>query len=178
MDNDFRQVLWTNFAGAIDMLSGIISLCPEELWMKEKKLFFMAYHTSIFLDYYLSSPVKNFSPVLPYTLIAPDQMPEDAIDDVIPDRHYSKEEMLVWLIAVRAKCKNLILQSSDEQLKAKWITEEEIDLHGLCPSIVVNYSLLEIIFYNFRHVQHHVGQLNSMLRQKAGVAADWVAQAD
>ncbi len=178
MDNNFRQVLWMNFAGAIDMLSGVISLCPQEIWAKEKKLLLMAYHTSIFLDYYLSYPVRNFSPDLTYTINEPDQMPEDAIDDVIPGRHYSKEEMLVWLTAVRAKCKNLILLSSEEQLKGKWINDDEIDLHGLCPSIVVNYSLLEIIFYNFRHVQHHVGQLNYILRQKAGVAADWVAQAE
>jgi hypothetical protein len=178
MDKTFRQVLWMNFAGTIDMLSGIISLCPQEVWEKDKKIFFMAYHTSIFLDYYLSYPVKNFTPVLPYTLTASDQMPEDAIDDVIPDRHYSKAELVAWLTDVRVKCKNLILDSSDEQLKGKWINAGEIDLHGLCPSIVVNYSVLEIIFYNFRHVQHHIGQLNYLLRLKAGVAADWVAQAE
>ncbi|MEZ4847283.1 MAG: hypothetical protein R3B93_01345 [Bacteroidia bacterium] len=56
--------------------------------------------------------------------------------------------------------------------------EDEIGLHGLCPSIVENYTLLEIIFYNFRHVQHHVGQLNFLLRQKADVAADWVGMVD
>ncbi len=178
MVETFKKCLWSNFGGAIDMLSDTIANCTDEMWYREKKFFYMAFHTSIFLDYYLSYPVKEFSPALPYTIVPQDKMPGDAIDDVIPDKYYSRQELLEWLIAVRQKCKNLILQSTEEQFNSKWIEADEIDLHGLCPSIVVNYSLLEILFYNFRHVQHHVGQLNFMLRQNINTAADWVAHAE
>ena len=167
-----------NFAAAIDMLRSIISICPDEIWYKEKKFYYMAYHTVIFLDYYLSSPVKDFTPDLPYTLGDPDHLPADAIDDVLPNAHYSKTEMLDYLSTIREKCKDLICLSSTEKLASKWIKEEEIDMHGLCPSVVTNYSLLEILFYNLRHVQHHVGQLNLLLRQKADIAAGWIAMAD
>jgi len=51
-------------------------------------------------------------------------------------------------------------------------------VHDLCPSLVTDYSLIEIIFYNFRHIQHHIGQLNLLLRQKANIAAEWISQSE
>ena len=178
MQDKFKECLWANFAAAIDMLSNMISMCPDELWQKEKRFFYMAYHTTIFLDYYLTSPVKTFTPALPYTLVDESQMPPEAIDDIIPVRFYSQKEVLSYLASIRKKCKDLILNTPDNKLLGRWIDNTEIDLHGLCPSIVKNYTLLEIIFYNFRHVQHHVAQLNFMLREKVGMAPGWISQAD
>jgi len=178
MKNIFSACLWKNFGAAIDMLTNIIVICPDELWEKDKKFFYMAYHTVIFLDYYLTQPVREFHPGLSYTLGDPDNLPDEAVDDVIPDRHYTKEEFVSYLASIREKCKKLILSASEGELAARWIKDDEIDMHGLCAGLVVNYSVLEILFYNFRHVQHHVGQLNLMLRQKADMAAGWVAEAE
>ena len=178
MNKSFQDILWKNFAAAIDMLKNIVAICPGEIWEKEKKIFYMAYHTTIFLDYYLSSPVKDFKPYLPYTLGDIDHLPQAAIDDVLPNEFYPKNEMLTYLTLTREKCRKLICLSPIEKFNSKWIDESEIDMHGLCPSIVIDYSLLEILFYNLRHVQHHVGQLNVLLRQNANIAADWVSQAD
>jgi len=178
MNNILQESLWKNFAAAIDMLKNIITLCPDELWQKEKKFFYMAYHTTIFLDYYLTNPVKDFHPDLPYTISDPDHLPAEAIDDVIPNKFYSKEELLVYISSIRDKCKQLIRDTPPENFSTRWITDDEINMHDLCPSLVINYNLLEILLYNLRHVQHHVGQLNLLLRQKANVAANWISQAD
>jgi hypothetical protein len=178
MEDVFKQCLWKNFGAAIDMLSNAIVLCPDELWQTDRKFFYLTYHTTIFLDYYLTHPVSSFQPALPYTLVNPDNLPPEAVDDVIPDRFYSRQEMLVWLTGIRKKCKARITLSTVNQLSERWINDAEIDLHGLCPSIVENYTLLEILFYNFRHVQHHVAQLNFILRQKINKAPDWVSHAD
>ncbi|RZK44955.1 MAG: hypothetical protein EOO61_01865, partial [Hymenobacter sp.] len=43
---------------------------------------------------------------------------------------------------------------------------------------VMNYNLIEILFYNMRHVQHHAAQLNLMLRQDNNNAAGWVFRSD
>jgi hypothetical protein len=178
MEQYVKQVLWRNFGAAIDMLQETIRLCPDALWQQQDRFFYMAYHTTIFLDYYLSIPVRNFNPPLAYTLVDPDKLPTGAIDDVIPDRLYSRTEMLQWLDSVRARCKQLIMESSDARLMDRWIRDEELDLHLGCPSLVKDYSVLEIIFYNFRHVQHHVAQLNMLLRAEANTAADWISQSD
>ncbi len=177
VEDAFKQCLWKNFGAAIDMLSSAISLCPDEQWPSDRKFFYMAYHTVIFLDYYLTYPVRDFQPLLPYTLADLDQLPPDAIDDVIPARFYTKAEMLSAIVLIREKGKKLTLSPTD-QLMAKWIQKEEIELHGLCPSIVEDYTVLEILFYNLRHVQHHVAQLNWMLRQNADRAAKWVSHAE
>ncbi len=40
-----------------------------------------------------------------------------------------------------------------------------------------NYSLLEILLYNMRHIQHHSAQFNLILRQTIDNAPNWVGQA-
>ncbi len=173
----FTDCLWKNFGAAIDMLKNAISLCPDELWKNHRKFYYLTYHTTIFLDYYLTNPVKDFSPHLPYTINDPGKLPPEAVDDVIPNQFYSKEELFIYLSVVREKCKKIITQSSEEKLRSRWIEDAEIEMHGLCPTLVVNYTVLEILFYNLRHVQHHVGQLNMILRQKADEAAPWISYA-
>ncbi|MEP7377175.1 MAG: hypothetical protein ABI675_27485 [Chitinophagaceae bacterium] len=175
MEDVFKKCLWKNFGAAIDMLKNVITLCPDELWKKENKFFYLAYHTLIFLDYYSTNPVKNFQPDLPYTITGEDKLPPDAVDDVLPNMIYSKQELLVWLSSIREKCKKLITLSTEQKLRERWISDTEINMHGLCPGIVENYSVLEILFYNFRHVQHHVAQLNFILRQETNMAAGWIS---
>lgn len=160
------------------MLTNAIGLCPDELWQRQTKFYYLSYHTAIFLDYYLTQPVKDFQPALSYTLTDETLLPPDAVDDVLPSHFYSRPELLSYMAAIREKCKTLITRSGEEQLTSKWIEVTEVDLHGLCPSLVTDYNLLEILFYNFRHVQHHVAQLNMLLRQEIDQAPDWVALAE
>jgi hypothetical protein len=178
MNQIFQESLWKNFAAEIDMLKNIIVICPDEIWRVERKIFYMTYHTVIFLDYYLTSPVKDFHPDLHYTIGDPDHLPAGAIDDVIPVRFYSKEELLTYISSIREKCKKIIKQTPKEKFSERWINDDEVNIHGLCPSLVIKYNLLEILLYNFRHVQHHVAQLNLLLRQNANIATEWISQSD
>ncbi len=177
MERTFINAMWQNFAGAMDMFKEVIRICPEDYWQNDNKFFYLSYHTLIFLDYYLSQPVSSFSPLLTYTITCGD-LPTGAIDDVIPDRHFTREEIILYVQLVRKKSRQVILESPEIKFTQRWIKDEEIHLHDLCPELVKNYSLTDILFYNLRHLQHHVGQLNFMLRQNTGLAADWVAVAD
>lgn len=178
MNEIFQESLWKNFAAVIDMLKNIVVICPDEIWEKEMKIFYMTYHTVIFLDYYLTSPVKDFHPYLPYTIGDPDSLPLESVDDVIPNKFYSKGELLTYISTIREKSKRLVRQTPMEKFSERWINDDEINMHNLCPSLVIKYSRLEILLYNFRHVQHHVAQLNLLLRQKANLATAWISQAD
>ena len=175
MEQAFQRILWKNFAAEIDMLSASVQLCPDTLWNEKGKFFHLAYHTTIFLDYYLSRPVKAFTPVLPYRIVAAEDMPVGAVDDVMPERHYGRTEVIDALSQIREKCRKMALLSTPDQLMERWIEPEEWDLHDLCPSLVREYNVLEILFYNMRHVQHHVGQLNYILRTTIDKAPDWIA---
>jgi hypothetical protein len=127
IDDLLKQSLWANFGAAIDMLKNAIALCPDELWEKEKKFFYTTYHTTLFLDYYLSIPVTDFRPMLPYTIADSSKLPAEAIDDVIPDRWYSKEEMITYLSGIRDKCKKLITGATKDKLAERWIHDDEIN---------------------------------------------------
>jgi hypothetical protein len=172
-----KQTLWKNFAASIDMLSNAITLCPDELWNTNKRFYYMTYHCAMFLDYYLTFPPKNFSPPLPYTLTDPDHLPQFAIDDVVPNSIYSKNELLDYLQTCRKKCRTIIAGLTEEKLNEKWIDGSGNLNLDLAASVTINNSVLEILFYNMRHVQHHAAQLNLLLRQSINQAPEWVSQA-
>ena len=160
------------------MLKNAIILWPEEYWNTSKKFFYNAYHCLVFLDYYLTIPPQNFSSMLPYTLTEPGNIPKDAIDDVVPDRIYNKKELLDYLQSNREKCRKVITGLTEEKLKERWIHgsgKMDLELSG---RDALNFSVLEILFYNMRHVQHHAAQLNLLLRQTINNAPDYVSMAE
>ncbi len=172
-----KQSLWKQFGASIDMLRHAISLWPEESWDKNRKFFYTAYHCLVFLDYYLSIPPADFIAFLPFTLTEADQLPADAIDDILPNRLYSKTELLDYLQASREKCRGVIAELTEEKLQERWINgESNIDL-ALSSSAALQFSVLDILLFNLRHVQHHDAQLNMLLRQMFNIAPDYVSSA-
>jgi hypothetical protein len=118
------------------------------------------------LDHYLTVPPENFTSPLPFTISESGNITNDVVDDLVPDRIYCKSELLDYLQSNREKCYRLIAGLTDEKLNERWI-----EVAGN-----MNYSVLEIILYNMRHVQHHAAQLNLLLRQHINQAPDWVAR--
>lgn len=150
-----KQSLWNQMGASIDMLEDSILLCPEGEWNTEPKFWYQAFHVLFFLDYYLSTKPKTFTPPKPFT--------ESEFEDRMPERVYTKSELLEYLQFCRGKCKNLIENLSEQQLESRWINS----------SGSMNYSIHEILIYNLRHVQHHVAQLNLHLRQNIDEAPEW-----
>lgn len=177
MTEFLKERLWKQFAASIDMLGNAIEQSPDGYWNDNRKFFYMAYHTLVFLDYYLTIPPANFSSPLPFTLVKPDDIPKDAIDDVLPDAMYSKSEMLGYVRFTREKCRALIAGLTEEKLKRSWIEGPgPMDL-SLAGRDALNYSVLEILLYNMKHVQHHVAQMNMLLRETTNNAPGYVSHA-
>jgi hypothetical protein len=172
-----KRCLWRNFGASIDMLKNAVMMWPEENTNTNKKFFYIAYHCVVFLDYYLTIPPKDFLSPLPFTLTEISEIPEDAIDDVVPDKIYTKKELLDYLQSAREKCRKVITDLTEEKLGERWITESEELYLALASSASIKYSVLEILFYNMRHVQHHAAQLNLILRQTINKAPDYVSMA-
>lgn len=160
MLNTIKQSLSNQMGASIDMLEDSILLCPNEHWDTERKFWYQAFHVLFFLDYYLSAEPRTFTPPKPFT--------ESEFEDRMPERVYTKPELLKYLQFCREKCKNLIENLSEKQLETRWINS----------SGSMNYSIHEILLYNLRHVQHHVAQLNLHLRQSINDAPEWVFRAD
>ncbi len=116
------------------------------------------YHTLFWLDYYLADD-DNYTPPAPFTLGELDP------SGVLPDRVYTKDEMLGYLEHGRRKCQ-LLIRSLTEQ-----------SAHQRCKSNLNNLSVVELLLYNMRHVQHHTAQLNLVLRETIDNAPRWVRRA-
>lgn len=160
MDESFKKELWGQFGASIQMLENAIKLCPDNFWATEKKFWYFSYHCLFWLDYYLTTNPDGYTPPAPYTLSEFD--PEGAL----PERVYTKEELLLFLEHCRGKGRNLILGLTDSSAKSRWVSDFK------------DYSLFEIIIYNLRHVQHHTAQLNLLLRQEIDDAPKWVSVSD
>jgi hypothetical protein len=161
MDATWKEILWRQFGASIDMLENAVLACPEEIWgdrSQQTEVWYLVYHTLFWLDLYLSGSAEGFAPPAPFTL--------DELDPagLMPERVYSKEELQTYLGHCRGKCRATI----------EALTEE-----GANESCAFNWgevSFAELLLYNMRHVQHHAGQLNLILRQKTDSAPGWVAR--
>jgi len=58
------------------------------------------------------------------------------------------------------------------------LTDEMADQRWINYSRTMDYSVLELLIYNLRHVQHHAAQLNLILRQDIDAAPEWVSRAN
>ena len=111
-----------------------------------------------FLDFYLADATRDFSPPPPFGLS--ELNPEGEW----PARTFTKDELLSYLQQSREKCRTKIAA----------LTEETA--HQLSGVRSRKMSVVELLLYNMRHVQHHVGHLNMILRQKTDSAPTWVGR--
>ncbi|HEY3295254.1 MAG TPA: DinB family protein [bacterium] len=158
----WRDVLWQQSGAAIDMLENAIVACPESVWSDrslQPEFWYTVYHTLFWLDYYLSYPSKDFAPPAPFNL---DEMDPAGL---LPERVYTKEEMLGYLEHGRRKCRETITALTEEQARER------------LPFGKAPMSRAELMLYQLRHLQHHAGQLHMHLRQKTDSAPRWVRQA-
>jgi DinB superfamily len=174
METTLRTVLWRQFGAAIDMLENALLACPASLW-KERlwrisqpsefppqfaEFWYVTFHALVWLDLYLSGvPEEEFAPPAPFA--------RGVLDEALPERSYTKEELRAYLASMRQKCYTTLVALTDEQARRPveypWSVGQPI-------------SFLELQLYNLRHVQEHAAQLSLFLGQHdiPDEALDWV----
>ncbi|GHO76882.1 hypothetical protein KSD_46530 [Ktedonobacter sp. SOSP1-85] len=182
METTLRTALWWQFGAAIDVLKNALVACPASLW-KERlwsapsdhslppwlppefaHFWYIVYHTLFWLDLYLSgSREEDFAPPAPFIWT-------EGNPAVSPERPYTKEELLVYLVQIRQKCQTTIADLSDEK------AHQQVDYPWTEGKLV---SYLELLLYTMRHVQEHAAQLSLFLGQHGipDEALDSVARA-
>ncbi|MHB8575863.1 MAG: DinB family protein [Dehalococcoidia bacterium] len=168
MDAQWRTSIWQQFGAAIDMLAQALRTCPDELWDVSvwadpyAKFWNIAYHTLFWLDLYLSGSADGFVPPAPFTL--------DELDPagLLPERPFTREELLAYLQHARTKCQTTVAALTDERTGQRCaFSWGDVEL-----------TFAELLLYTMRHVQEHASQLNLLLGQRLGAAPDWVSQAE
>lgn len=170
IDTVWKTSLWQQFGAAIDMLEQAMQACPEDLWSDPTRtpewleddivgFWYLAYHTLFWLDLYLSGSTEGFAPPAPFTLA------ELEPAGLLPEKPYTKGELQRYLEHARTKCRTTIEALTDEKAREHYRFRWG------------EMSFLELLLYNLRHVQHHTGQLNLILRQETASAPGWVVRA-
>ena len=166
-----QEMLWRQFAAAIDMFSECLHDCPDELWEKSlwqdrpdrwvaagfSAFWYLGYHTLFWLDLYLTGAEEGFAPPAPFDVV------EMESGEVLP-RTYTRAELLRYLEYCRRKCQETIGALSKEQA------------YRLCRFAWGELPFAELQLYNLRHVQEHGAQLRMFLGQQAGEATRSVSR--
>jgi hypothetical protein len=161
MDQETKQIMWSQFGAAIDTLERVVRACPDDVWFDDSvhhhQIWYWASHTLFWLDFYLSEDPSAYEPPEPFGLEELDPA------GVMPPRAYTRDELLTYLEYGREKCHRTIREMTAERARRHF---------GKRP-----IGQGELLLYNMRHVQHHAAQLNLLLRQRVGQATAWVGQA-
>jgi hypothetical protein len=167
----WQDVIWRQYGAAIDTLEGAIHSCPDDLWQARLyhepfdprfgEYWSIAYHACFWLDYYLTPSPDEYTPPPPFTLAELDP------DGVLPDRVYTRAELLGYLRHGRDKCRTRIYALSDSELLDP--TAIRADWRDM--------SVAESMLYTMRHVQEHAAQLSLFLGQQETQGPGWVSRA-
>jgi len=157
-----RDMLWRQFAVAIDQLSDALRDCPDALW--EGRLWedepdqwvakgfgtfwYIGYHTLFWLDLYLTGAEEGFAPPAPFDLV-------EMVDDEVLPRVYTRAELLGYLDLCRTRCETTI----------RTLTVERANEPCAFPWGTVPFA--ELLLYTMRHVQEHAAHLGMFLGQQA-----------
>jgi hypothetical protein len=163
MKIECRESLWNQFGAAIDTLSDAIHLCPENLWTVQMwkdpeddrygQFWFIAYHSLFWLDLFLTGTKENFTP------------PPQFIRGKLPDKPYTKDQIVTYLNFCRKKSQSTIEGLTDERAQQ------------ICIFEWMEPSFFELLLYCMRHLQEHAAQLSFVLGQHDVSGMDWVASA-
>ncbi|MCA9956369.1 MAG: DinB family protein, partial [Anaerolineales bacterium] len=149
-----NEMLWRQFAIAIDSFGDALKNCPDNLWEKPlwadepdqwvaagfAKFWYLGYHTLFWLDLYLTGAEEGFMPPEPFDLV-------EMVDDETLPRTYSRAELLSYLDLCRQRCQDTILNLTTEQA------------NQLCQFPWGEVPFAELMLYTMRHVQEHAAQL-------------------
>jgi len=161
--NQFKDISQKQMGAAIESLEKAINECPDKHWgdlSHHTEFWYIAYHTIFFLDFYFAESKDNFTPPAPFSLSELDP------SGLLPDRVYTKDELLSYLEHGRSQFKKVVDELTDEK------ADEPFKFGS------IDLSFAELILYKIRHVQHHAAQLNLILRQKIDSAPRWVKTAE
>jgi len=152
------KILRRQFEPTLEMLRRAIQECPDEVWDaqdEEAPFWQQAYHTLFWLDLWLSDPHEEFEP--------PSFHIRDAVALVkTPCQSFSREQIEGYLEEVYAKCGKFLDGLTLDAL------DQESTILGK------TWTVADRLLGQLRHVQHHVGYMNGLLRRQTGSAPGWV----
>ena len=160
----FKQALRTQYGASIEMMRRAIQDCPDEVWDARKgsqnSFWHIAYHTLFYLDLYIGDSDEMHKAFRGQLF----HKKNDQLLRQTPSRIFTREELGGYVETVAQKTFGII-----ENLKPE-------DLARRTAFPWYDLTVAEMLLNNLRHVAHHVGQLNAILRVETNKAPDWMGK--
>jgi hypothetical protein len=148
---NYAEIIGSQYQACLEMLKQCIGKCPESMWDSAEdrsKFWHVAYHALFYTHLYLQDSEHDFQPWSrhrpEYQFIGQLPWPPHAPPD--NGEPYDKDSILDYL----------------------GFCQQEVGAR------VPQLNLLELQFYNIRHLQQHTGELMERLGARADVRIDWV----
>lgn len=151
---------------AFKMLETAIENANDTTWtakINNVPFWQMCYHVLWFTDFYFHADQKTFQPRsfdvegMKNVMVKPDSRMLE-----IQKHPISKSTMKAYCTYARQKA-NQFIQSIDNSF---FTTPSPFEWHG--------FPKIDLVDYNLRHLQHHVGQLDIILRREQNIGNPWI----
>ena len=172
MQSHWHTMIDRQFAAAIQTIRLAIEACPDQLWDDRTDgtpFWHLAYHALFYADFYLSDDEKTFQArnfhVDKSQLLPGDYREYAGIVDT-PEKTFRKDQLLDYADHCVRKCGETFEKLTDERVLER------------CGFWWYKLNVGEFLLNNLRHAQHHAGQLNLLLRRRAGIGIEWMGTRD
>jgi uncharacterized damage-inducible protein DinB len=163
MIESIQNAILGQFEAALAMLSHCVDACPAAHWeerIANNTFRQVAYHALFFADYYLSPDEDSFQLRALHQRGGDERRPEVSAG-------LSRAETISYAAVCRQKAIDVLA------------SETQATRSGRSGFSARQISRVELHLYNFRHLQHHVGQLSAYLRRidqsfAESVALRWI----
>lgn len=158
-----KQIIRSQYQSALEMLKGVITQCPEDLWANTKfknQSWQIAYHALFYTHLYLQITEEDFIPWEKHHENIHRFTPAERTSQELQEA-YTKGEMLEYLEYCRKEIDRKVA---------------ELDLEAESGFYWLPFNKGELQFYNIRHLQHHTGELFERLGTNAGIELNWVGR--
>lgn len=159
------EVCRQQFDSCYRMLCRLVDVCPDEVWRMcpygfPYPVWHQVYHVAYFIDYWLREAYDGSGfPTMAFdSRIAPEFEHEPPADALI-----TRPEMSAYLRQISNKLTRFFASMNDEQLTQPIIADQP------------NFTYLDVIITQIRHIMYNVGYVNGILRSLDLPESDWYA---
>lgn len=154
METNLRAILKAHFCSTISMIDDLIESCPKDVWTSSENLVWKhVFHAICGIEFWFRTGDMKFAEPLIRNDVTPDF-----------DKHTSdyatKKEMKEYLNRNISFAQDFFASLTEDSLS------EPADVYK-------KITKLDVILMQIRHIQHHVGYCNSVIKNNGGTPAQW-----
>ncbi len=153
------EMLERHFNPSYEMLVKVVDYCPEGIWLERLggyTFWHQVYHTLYYIDYRFRDEYESgFLQSMKFDSNITPELDRDSPVSL------SKEKIKEYMTRIKEKTGNFFERIDDNFLSERLVSDRD-------------FTYLDAILAQVRHIQYHVGHCDSIFRQNGIEAVDWL----